>query len=339
MQKACIVGYGAIGPVHAHAVKKASHGTIAAVCDINRVRADKGAKQYHCRALYSFEDALCDPETGVIHICTPHYLHVDMACRALAAGKHVVMEKPVAVTRDDLTRLIEAEASAKTKLCIMLQNRRAASIEALHKAIEAEDNAGRLLGVSGIIIWDRDEAYYAQDAWRGHWATEGGSLLCNQAIHIIDLMHVFGGTPKRLRANISTKWLEGVIETEDTADALIEFEDGVRGVFFGANTAPTSSPFMLEVAYENVRFRYADQNLYKITKDRCCEQLASDFISVGGKAVWGSGHQFVIEDFYRYLENDGGSCITLQSALPSSKSLLAMYQSAKSGGEWVNISL
>ena len=130
-----------------------------------------------------------------------------------------------------------------------------------------------------------------------------------------------------------------MIETEDTADALIEFEDGVRGVFFGANTAPTSSPFMLEVAYENVRFRYADQNLYKITKDRCCEQLASDFISVGGKAVWGSGHQFVIEDFYRYLENDGGSCITLQSALPSSKSLLAMYQSAKSGGEWVNISL
>lgn len=337
MQHACIVGYGAIGPVHAHAIKKISEGTIEAICDIRHERADKGAAQYHCRALYDFESVLADPTITVVHICTPHYLHVDMACRALAVGKHVVLEKPIAVTEADLDRLIKAEQNADAKLCIVLQNRTTASIVALQDIIKTDKTLGKLVSISGVLIWMRDEAYYAQDAWRGHWATEGGSLLCNQSIHLIDLMHVFGGPAKRLRTSISTKWLEGVIETEDTADALIEFENGVRGVFFGANTAAAASPITLEVAFEGARFRYADQNLYKITGNQHCEQIASDYAPVPGKAVWGSGHPFVIGNFYRYLEGTGGSCLTLSSALCSARSLLAMYESAKNGSKWINV--
>jgi len=123
MLNACIVGFGAIGPTHARAVAAAEYGQIYAICDCNKERADKGAEQYNCRALYDFVEVLLDDAIQVVHICTPHYLHVNMACRALSAGKHVVLEKPMALNQADLYRLMDAEKNAKGTLCINLQNR------------------------------------------------------------------------------------------------------------------------------------------------------------------------------------------------------------------------
>lgn len=335
--KSCIVGYGSIGPIHANAVKMSELGEIEAICDVKKSRADQGAEQMGCRAIYSFDDALKDPRIDVIHVCTPHNLHVDMACQALDAGKHVVLEKPVAITQNELKKLIDAERKAKTKLCVTLQNRTNICVRKMQEIIKSDSSIGKLVGVSGFLVWNRDASYYNQDAWRGNWRTEGGSLLCNQAVHIIDLMHVFAGNAKRLRSSISTKAMDGIIETEDTADVLIEFENGVRGIFFGANTYVSSNPNVLELDFENVRFRYADQALYRIEKGVSATVVATDVAPQIGKNVWGNGHLSAIEQFYRHLIEGTENYLTLESALPSAQSILAMYESGKSGGRWVDI--
>ena len=335
--RACIVGYGAIGPIHANAVKQSDSGEIEAICDIKKERADLGAARMGCRAVYNFDDVIYDPGIDVVHICTPHYLHVDMACHALSAGKHVVVEKPVAISQQGLNKLIEAEKKSKAKLCITLQNRTNICVRKMQEITRNDCAIGKLIGVSGFLVWNRDEDYYKQDVWRGNWTTEGGSLLCNQAIHLIDLMHIFAGKVKKLRCSISTKALDKIIETEDTADALFEFENGVRGIFFGTNGYVTSSPYVLELDFENVRFRYADQALYRIEKDKPATVVTIDDVPQIGKNVWGNGHLSAIEQFYRHILTGSENCMTLESALSSAKSLLAMYESGKSGGKWVDV--
>lgn len=337
MLRSCIVGCGAISPLHANGIQQAPEGVLEAVCDIRPQRADALAARYGCRALYSFGDVLKDPRIDVVHVCTPHFLHADMTVRALRAGKHVLQEKPVAISRPDLESLLAATTETGGHLCICLQNRTNACIRAMAERIRTDSSLGKLTGVSGFLVWRRDEAYYAQDSWRGHWDTEGGSLMSNQAIHLIDLMHFFAGPARRVRAHIATKLLEGVIETEDTADALIEFENGVRGVFFGTNTYTSSSPITLELNFENATLRYVDQTLYIARRGEQAECLARDAAAEQGKSVWGRGHQQAIGDFYRFLSGNGKSYLSLADVLPSSKTLLALYESGKAGNVWTNV--
>lgn len=336
MLKACVVGCGSVGPVHMGAVAGLKNAELYALCDIRPERADKAAEAYHAKAYYSFDEALRDDAIDVIHIATPHYLHVDMAVAALSAGKHVVLEKPVACSREDLERLCEAEKAADKKLCITLQNRYFNCMLALRDMVKDTEATGKLLGVTGMITWNRGEAYYAQDGWRGHWDTEGGSLMCNQAMHLIDLMHLFAGPAERVHATFSNKRLSGIIETEDSAEALIEFQNGVRGVFFGANTYTDTKPIQLELDFENIRYRYADQRLYIIRPDSTVEITAQDSDEAPGKLVWGNGHTRVISDFYKSL-TEGGYYLSLSEVLPSAKTLLAMYQSGKAGGVWTRV--
>ena len=128
---ACIVGYGAIGPVHANAINQINGVTLYAVCDINNERAKKCANEYNCIIYNSFDEMLKDSSIDAVHICTPHYLHKEMTLKALKAGKDVVLEKPVAISKADMDELVEFVNSSenKNKLCVMLQNRRNVCIE------------------------------------------------------------------------------------------------------------------------------------------------------------------------------------------------------------------
>jgi len=96
-KNACVVGYGAVGPIHAKSLAKSEYANMYAICDCIPERADKGARLYGAKAIYDFDEMLTDKNIDVVHICTPHYLHKDMAIKALSAGKNIVLEKPIAM--------------------------------------------------------------------------------------------------------------------------------------------------------------------------------------------------------------------------------------------------
>ena len=335
MKNACVVGYGAIGPVHAEALAACENANLYAVCDIDAARLQTCIDTYGIIGYNDFAQMLKDPKVEVVHICTPHYLHKEMAVKALLAGKDAVLEKPAAIDSAELAELRRAYAASGRKLCLMLQNRTNESIALLKHLIETDASLGNLTGIAAFMTWYRDEAYYNSAAWRGTWKYEGGGALINQAVHLIDLVAYLGGGIEKVRGSISTKLLDGCIEVEDTADALFHLKNGIRACFYAANTYTQNAPFHLELDFENARLRYADNRLYKITAD-AAKVLAADDIHAPGKIYWGSGHQNVINHFYHALEH-GGAYIDFNDGLNTMEALFAVYESAKHGETEITI--
>ena len=121
MKNICIVGYGNIGPVHADALKNVQNAKLYAVCDINPERIERCQKEYDVIGYTDFNEMLKDDNIDGVHICTPHYLHYEMILAALKAGKSVVSEKPVVMTREQFDDLLQTEGS--DKICLVFQNR------------------------------------------------------------------------------------------------------------------------------------------------------------------------------------------------------------------------
>lgn len=334
MFNAAIVGFGNIGPTHAAGLETAEYAKIHTVCDVIADRADRGAADFGCRAVYDFDLVLQDDSVDVVHICTPHYLHKDMAVRAMKAGKHVVLEKPLSMNKTELRELLAAQKNSGKKVCVMFQNRKNNAVQVLKDAADS-GKYGKLLAISGFMTWDRDETYYAADDWRGKWKTEGGGVLINQAVHLIDLMGYIGGEVESVKASISTKRLENTIEVEDTADALLFYKNGMRGCFYAANTYGVTTPFQLTAEFEQARLRYSDNFIYEIKNGEAPRVLAGNDMNTPGKSCWGSGHALVIDEFYRALETNTDEYLDLNQGIAASNLLFSIYESAKDGGAMV----
>ena len=141
---------------------------------------------------------------------------------AAQAGKHVIVEKPMALTLEEADRLIHVCDQAGVKLFVVKQNRYNRPVRAARRALEA----GRLghLFLGGVrVLWHRDQSYYDSEPWRGTWVQDGG-VITNQASHHIDLLLWFMGEPVSVFATGAT--VMHAIETEDTATVLIRFRGG-----------------------------------------------------------------------------------------------------------------
>lgn len=322
----CIVGCGVVGPTHMKSLKGLETARLAAVCDIIPARADKYAAEYSAAAYYDFDQVLTDDTIDAVHICTPHYLHVPMAVKALNAGKHVILEKPVCMNLRELKTLHDAAKNSSAHICVMLQNRTNSAIETMKKLYESDKSLGRLLGINGVMHWQRDKAYYDSEPWRGRWETEGGGAVINQSVHLLDLIDWFGRA-KSIRAGISTKRLGDVIEVEDTADAYIELENSGCATFYATNNSPVNRPFEFELCFENAILRYSDNKLWRISGDSCEFVSKNEGVALG-KSYWGSGHARVIHDFYQSITNNTNNYISLDDAMHSAELMCALYESA-----------
>ena len=314
----CIIGFGAIGPIHAEALTVIKNVNLYGICDIKKERADKGAEKYGCKAFYDFDECISDEKIDFIHICTPHYLHFEMIEKAVSSGKKVIAEKPVVMTYEELEKLYEKYSDSD--VFPIIQNRTNTCIKHLKNIIDTDLSIGKLISSKGFLTWHRDADYYKSDSWRGTKAYEGGGVLINQAVHTLDLMIYLGGNIKNVSASMSNKSLKGIIEVEDTVDAFMEYENGAKGIFYATNAYSTDSPVFLEFVFENAVFRYSDKKLYK-NNELICEDDAR-FL---GKAYWGAGHERVFYDLY--VNNKG---FTLSDIKNTMQTMFKIYESAGS---------
>lgn len=315
MRNVCIVGYGAIGPVHAKALEHVEHAKLYAVCDINEVRRTLCKEKYDVLEYDDFDTMLQDKDIDTVHICTPHYLHFEMVKKALEAGKDVVVEKPVTMTREEFKVL--QELKGVERVCVVLQNRLNPCVQKLKKIIGSGE-LGAVKAAKGILTWHRDKAYYEKDAWRGKWETEGGGALINQAVHTLDYFCYLLGDVKSVKANMFNYSLDGVIEVEDTVTAYLELEEDVKGIFFATNSYVENSAPFFEVTFEKGTARYMDKKLWING-----ELLAEDKAASTGKAYWGNSHATLLKRYY-----DEGKYFTVEDAKVTMETVFAMYESA-----------
>jgi UDP-N-acetyl-2-amino-2-deoxyglucuronate dehydrogenase len=230
---AAVVGLG-IGRTHAEAYHKLEGTDLIAVCDIQNSRLAPVAEQYGCRAYLSVNDLLADSDVELVSIATPHPSHADLSVQAMYAGKHVVVEKPMAVTLAEADHMIAVSRETGRMLAPIFQFRFLPPVMNIRRAIDEGKIGTPILGQCQVQTY-RGKSYYEQDAWRGRWDTEGGGVLINQAIHGLDMFVWLMGEPEEVIgrwANLTHPY----IEVEDNAAVLIRFRGGALGVI----TATTS---------------------------------------------------------------------------------------------------
>lgn len=219
-----LIGCGRIGNRHAQQITK--YGALIAVCDIEKVKAQKLGDEYKAK-VYSSVDELLNSSLSidVISICTPNGLHAEHAIKSLQAGYHVLCEKPMALNVHDCGEMIKAAERSNRRLFVVKQNRFNPPIEAV-KNIMDEGRLGKIYSIQLSCFWNRNNEYYKE--WKGTKSLDGGTLF-TQFSHFIDLLYWIVGDVKVAHGFIGNFHHKGIIEFEDTGAISVEFYNGVVG--------------------------------------------------------------------------------------------------------------
>jgi len=214
-----ILGCGTVAQIHAQAIALLENACLAGAAGTSADSARKFTQLHGGRAYDSFAQMLADDTVDVVCICTPSFCHVQQATAALEHSKHVVLEKPMALTAEEADSLVRRSREKGLLLTVVSQMRFAPDVQLLRTLVE-EAAFGKLTGVSLTMRYWREPSYFSESSWRGRKACEGGGALMNQGIHGIDLLQYLVGTPRILAARAAT--LHHNVEVEDTAFALFE---------------------------------------------------------------------------------------------------------------------
>lgn len=237
MIRFALLGCGRIARKHAEILGsgQVEGAGLAGVCDIDLARARDFGERY---AVPWFTDmnammTSLGSAVDVVSVLTPSGSH-SRHCIAMAAyGKHVVVEKPMALTLPDADAMIRACDAAGVKLFVVKQNRYNLPVQKLRTAIE-EGRFGKLVLATVRVRWCRTQAYYDQDAWRGTWAQDGG-VFSNQASHHVDLLEWMVGDVESVFAKSATALVD--IEAEDTGVVVVKFANGALGLIEATTAA------------------------------------------------------------------------------------------------------
>ncbi|HZJ10769.1 MAG TPA: Gfo/Idh/MocA family oxidoreductase, partial [Trueperaceae bacterium] len=231
-----LVGAGAnIAGQHLAAIEANPDLELTAVCDVNTAARSRLAERTTAPFHADIETLLAESAPDIVAVTTPHPFHLPIAEAAFAAGAHVLVEKPMAVTASEADRMIAAAKRADRLLAVSFQQRFSPLTERLHEWV-ASGELGAVQRVAVSEPWLRTAAYFAITNWRATWRGEGGGVLLNQAPHALDLLTYLLGLPRRVTG--LTRTARHGTETEDTAHALLEWEDGCVGYFHSSTTEP-----------------------------------------------------------------------------------------------------
>src|SRR5436190_10178872 len=239
-----IVGCGVIGPVHAEAITSLPDAQLVSVVDINPQQAQKLANQYGATHYTQLQHMLDSESVDVVIICTPSGLHGELACQVMRSGRHVIVEKPMEITREALDEMLRVQQTTGVKLAVISQHRFDPASQQVHELVE-EKAFGRLVLGNAIVPWWRSQEYYDSGDWRGTWELDGGGVLMNQTIHSIDLLQWLMGPVKSVVGYTDT--LVHRMETEDVAVAVLRFANGALGTISATTGAYPGASTRIEI--------------------------------------------------------------------------------------------
>ena len=226
-----IVGYGSSGPRHRERIIENKYAELVAVCDVDEKKISC-LKNSQISLFTDYKDMLEMEKIDVVSVCTPNYLHKEMTIEALKTGKHVLCEKPMALTSKDCKIMVHTSLVHNRKLFIVKQNRYNPPVSEIKKLIE-EKKLGNLYSIIINCYWNRDENYYKNSLWRGIKKYDGGALF-TQFSHFIDLMLWFCGSVESVSA-FAGNFNHTDIEIDDTGVVNLKFDSGTLGAINYSN--------------------------------------------------------------------------------------------------------
>jgi len=327
-----LIGCGRIAPRHAQSISELEPSRLVAVADVISSRAERYAKEHNAQAYTDYRQMLERRDLDVVTICTPSGLHAPMAIDAMQAGKHVIVEKPMALKLEDADRMIATAKQTGVKLCVVLQNRYNPPMRDLRRVVD-ESKLGKLLLGNATVRWYRPQEYY-EDGWHGTWAMDGGALM-NQSIHHIDALQWLMGDVATVFAHTTT--LAHKMQAEDIGVAVLQFKNGALGTIEGSTvTFPENLEGSVALFGERGSVKVGGtalnrKVLWKIEGELEHENVLLRRDEVDPPSVYGLSHKTVIADMIEAIQQDRQPRTDGVVARKSVALVLAMYESARTG--------
>ena len=327
-----IIGCGRISVMHLLPAANLAQSNLVCVCDVKKDRADECAKKYGVKAYYDYKEMFEKEQLDAVHICLPHYIHVEVSIYAMEHGVNVLSEKPMSIDYASAVKAVETAKRCGVLYGVIFQCRYNNSSKLVKSAIES-GKLGKILGARSTLTWWRPEdVYYLTSDWKGTWEKAGGGVVIDQAIHSIDLVNwMINDSVKEISCHLSSRARKS-IRVEDTGEGCIIYNNGAKYVFYCTNNYTWNEPIEIRfhcekgnviMDYDNAVIKYNDGTIEE------ARTVKHEKIE-GAKEYWGFAHGKQIENFYNACLGVEELEISGEDALKTHKLVFDIYKIGKS---------
>lgn len=332
--RVALLGCGRISRNHFDAIAKVDGLSVSAVCDVVEQRAKEAGEKLGVPWFTSYETMLREAPCEVVTIATPSGLHPAHGILAAKAAKHVVCEKPMAITLASADELVHACDDANVKLFVVKQNRLNPPVQLLKRAMD-KGRFGKIYLANTTVRWTRPQEYYDQAPWRGTWEFDGGAFM-NQASHYVDLMQWLVGPVESVIAKTAT--LARKIEAEDTGIAVLRFRSGALGcIEVTMLTYPKNLEGSITILGEKGTAKIGGTAVNKVEHWEFADADADDALveasNTNPSSVYGFGHEGYYRNVLSVLRGEAVADTDGRGGRKSLELILGIYQSARTGRE------
>ncbi len=338
-----IIGCGVIGRLHAEAITSLPDAQLIAVVNTIPKRAQELAEIFQVTPYSDFQEMLAREQLDVVDVCTPSGQHGEQACQVMRSGRHVIVEKPMEISRAAIAEMVRVQQETGMKLAVISQHRFDPPTRQVYDLLEKQA-FGRLVLGNAIVPWWRSQAYYDSGEWRGTWELDGGGVLMNQSIHSIDLLQWLMGPVKSVFA--STDTLVHRMETEDVAVAVLRFVNGALGTISATTGAYPGAGTRIEIygdkgsaVIEGDQLSYLhlagdaheEVGPYGVAREQRIHANVSAAQNPAALSI--RSHALQIEDMIRAIREDGTPLVDGLAAKHPVEIIVAIYESARTHQE------
>ena len=334
MLKVAIIGAGGISPSHIDGyLRFPDRCRIVALVDIYPEKAQEKKERFNLVDAEVFDDhkkILNRDDIDIIDICTPPYVHAEIAVNSLNAGKNVLVEKPMAASLEECDQILEAAARSGKMISVVAQNRFRTGYMKLKKTLET-GMAGDIVHAQADSFWWRGHSYYDL-WWRGTWEKEGGGCTLNHAIHHIDMLLWMMGMPEQVQAVMNNTSHDNA-EVEDLSIAILKYKNGALGqltssvvhhgeeqqVIFQGKNARISAPWKVSASVSR-------SNGFPERNEKLENEIEEYYQSIPEQQY--SGHTPMIDDVLRAVETGGKPLISGEDGRRAIEMITAIYKAS-----------
>lgn len=337
MIRVAIIGTGNISPAHIRGYQTfPDKCEIVALCDIYPEKAKKKKADFGLESATVYDDhkkVLERDDIDLVDVCTPPYVHAEIAINSLLAGKNVLVEKPMAASLEECDAMIAARDKSGKLLTVVAQNRFQQDNMKLKKTLDS-GLAGKIVHAQADSFWWRGHCYYDL-WWRGTWEKEGGGCTLNHAVHHVDLMLWLMGMPTSVTA-IMTNTSHDNAEVEDLSVAILRYANGALGQLTSSVVHHGEEQQIVlqgEHARISAPFRtYASKSLpngFPVRNEELEREIVAFYKSLPDLPH--TGHTQLIYDVLCAIENGTSPLITAEDGRRTVELISAIYESASFG--------
>jgi len=332
--RVALLGCGRISRNHFEAIKRIEGLELVAVADSDLARAQAVGAEQGVPAFGSLDEMLVAVPSDLVSICTPSGLHPQHGMIAARAGRHVLTEKPMAISLAAADELVQTCDNAGVNLFVVKQNRLNPPIQLLKRAID-KGRFGRIYSANVTVRWTRPQEYYDAEPWRGTWEFDGGAIM-NQASHYVDLMQWLVGPVESVLAKTATQARR--IEAEDSGVAILKFRSGALGVIeVSVLTYPRNLEGSITILGEKGSVKVGGTAVNRVDTWLFAEYDDDDKLVEAANTnppnVYGFGHEGYYRNVLRVLHGEARADTDGRAGRKSLELILGIYESAKTGCE------